>query len=72
MVAVLSLGWVFSTLKYSENPAVGSVGSGVSVSFDHGARAALWEGEGGTVRPGDPPRTWASLTQMECDSRSKS
>lgn len=40
-----------------EKPAVGSVGSGVSVSFDHGVRAALWEGEGGgTVSPGDPQK----------------
>lgn len=35
---------MFSTLKYSEKPALGSVGSGISVSFDHGARAVLCEG----------------------------
>lgn len=45
------------------------MGSGVSVSFGHGLRAALWEGEGGeAVSPGDPPETWVSVTEMECDS----
>lgn len=43
----------------------------LSVSFDHGVRAALGEGEGGTVSPGGLPETWASLTEMECDSMSK-
>lgn len=50
-----------------EKPAVRSVGSGISVSFDHGVRAALWEGEGGgTVSPGDPSETWVSVAEKEC------